>query len=229
MELLLEVLLEEIEAELRRVALDPAITSNRGRRSAPDARGAGDQFPPESGRRPGAEGRRNPAPHPDGGSWTDRLSPSRASGQGAPSPGDHNASAWQDPMSGNGPRAQFMQHPMARGHADLQQSTTRPFPLATMRADYDSHPADMRGMTPGIPIALERLDAQAASGLGGPPANPFARLAPHIAPINTGGPNGGHSLVSPTSTPPLAAKSTGPLTGIRAIEALKHYGRGGAR
>ena len=32
MELLAEVLLEEIEAELRRVALDPAITSNPGAR-----------------------------------------------------------------------------------------------------------------------------------------------------------------------------------------------------
>jgi len=150
------------------------------------------------GSKKGAAG--NPVPHPDGGSWTDRLSPSRVTGQGSPSNGDHNAAAWQDPMNVPGPCQ------LALGHPDMRQSTTHPVALGVMRTSANPHPSDLAGVISGVPVALSRLDAQAASGLGGPPANPFARLAPHTAPIGQDG--GPHSLSQPESQHPMSMKNS---------------------
>jgi len=136
----------------------------------------------------------NAVPHPDGASWTDRLSPSRVSGQAAPSVGDHNAAAGMaDPMDPAGPKR------LAMGHPDMRQSTTNVLPLFTTRTEADMFPRDLNGMSNGVPVALARLDAASASGMSGPPANPAARPADHIAPISALPANGGHGLADAQS------------------------------
>ena len=85
----------------------------------------------------------NPAPHPAGGSWTDRLSPGRVAGQAAASSGDHNAAAWSDPMSQPGPRELAFRHP------DLRQGTVNALPLFTMETAEGHGPADG-----GVPFAM---------------------------------------------------------------------------
>ena len=159
------------------------------------------------------KGTGNPVPHPDGASWTARLSPSRVIGQAAPSVGDHNAAAWSDPMNQPGPKA------LAMGHPDMRQSTTNVLPLFTVRTDYNQFPRDLNGMTNGVPVALARLDAASASGMPGPPANPAARPASHIAPI--GPSNGGHGLTD-------AQSHAVAMKGSEAREMLKRHMFGGS-
>jgi len=161
------------------------------------------------------KGAGNPVPHPDGASWTDRLSPSRVTGQAAPSVGDHNTGAWQDPMNQPGPKA------LAMGHPDMRQSTTNVLPLFTTRTEADMFPADLRGASHGVPVALARLDAASASGMSGPPANPAARPMDHIAPNNVSGPNGGHGLAD-------AQSRAVALKGSEAREMLKRHMFGGS-
>jgi hypothetical protein len=192
----------------------------------PEAAAMIDQFPPDPDDQVAAEkAAGNPVDHPDGGSWTDRLSPSRATGQGSPSTGDHNASAWQDPMNVPGPRAQFMQHPLARGHADLQQSTTAPFPLSMMRTyNGDNQFGDRDFTLGGGRVSLQRLDAAGATGLSSPPGNPVSRPMPHIAPI--GANNGTHGLAQPEARHPASMKNS---ERVDAMKRMLFPGSGGGR
>ena len=177
--------------------------------SAADAvKAAGNPVPPSPGSRP----------------VTDRLSPSRVTGGAAPSTGDHNAAA--DPMNVAGPKR------LALGHPDMRQGTTRPVPLLSVRSNADDFPRDLRGV-PGVPIALDRLDAAGAAGMPPFRADPSGspvRPLDHIARDSATSRNGTHSLSDPRShAAPMAAKA---MTGSEARETLKRHmfpGGGGGR
>ena len=132
----------------------------------------------------------NPVP-PSPGSRpvTDRLSPSRVTGGAAPSTGDHNASAFSDPMNQPGPRA------LAYAHENLRQGTTARLPLVAMTTQVGDNANHDRDVTywPGR-VGLDRLDAAAAAGMSGPSANPGSRPAPHIARDSATLRNGSHGL-----------------------------------
>jgi len=133
------------------------------------------------------------AHQPDGRSLTEaRVSPSRVTGQGAASVGDHGAAL--PPGYVPGPRETAWMHP------DMRNGTVDPVPLLSMRTDANPHPRDLSGAA-GVGIALSRLDAYSAAGAPGfrqqPSGNPATRPMPHIA---SGGPsNGGHGLADAQS------------------------------
>jgi hypothetical protein len=124
-----------------------------------------------------------------------------------------------DPMAPSGPKA------LALGHPDMRQGTTRPMPLLGMRSNADEFPADLRGMSSGVPVALSRLDAASAAGMPAfraePYGNPVSRPLDHSARNSATPPDGGHSLADPRShAAPMAAKA---MTGSEARAALKRH------
>jgi hypothetical protein len=133
----------------------------------------------------------------------DRVSPPLGAGHAAYGVGDHGAArGTTDPMNQPGPKA------LALGHPDMRQSTTRPQPLFSAPTEADMFPRDLHGMSNGIPVALSRLDAAAASGLTSAPGNPAARLMPHIAQGSANPPNGSHGLAAPACPPTAAMKNS---------------------
>lgn len=141
----------------------------------------------------------NPVPSHGGRPATDRLSPSRVTGQAAASTGDHNASAFADPMAQPGPCELAFRHP------DLRQSSTVPFPLAMMTTYNGDNGAGDRDIVFGAGrVNVSRLDAAAAAGMSSAPGNPASRPMPHIAPI--GQHNGTHSLSQPEARHPMSMK-----------------------
>lgn len=121
-------------------------------------------------------------------------------------------------MNQPGPIAQ------ALAHHNMRYGTTNPVPLFTQRTEADMFPADLRGMASGVPVALARLNAAAASGLASAPGNPVSRPADHIAPTGTGS-NGGHSLADPVSHGSTALKASE----ARAVLKRYMFGGNGAR
>ena len=153
---------------------------------------------------------------PGGRNPADRTSASLTEGHQAVSSGHH-----VDPNV-PGPSELAFRHP------SMRMGTNTPFPLATMGTDDTAFPRDLRGMSNGVPVALSRLDAAAASGMPGPPANPFSRPGDHIAQNSAMPPNGSHSLSDPRShAAPMAAKSNTE----RLAEFKRHMfgGSGGSR
>jgi hypothetical protein len=139
----------------------------------------------------------NPVPSPGGRSLTEaRVSPPLTAGHQAPSTGDHGA-AFADPMAPAGPKR------LALGHEDMRSGTTRPVPLLSFRSNADSFPADLRGMSSGVPVALSRLDAASAAGMPGfradPSGNPAVRPLDRIAQNSATAANGGHGLADVVS------------------------------
>ncbi len=150
----------------------------------------------------------NPFAFPGGRNPMDRVSPPLTAGHQAPSTGDHGAGV--DPMNVPGPRELAFRHP------DLRQSSTTVSPLAAMRTNYDEFPADLRGMTNGVPVALSRLDAAGATGVHAPPGNPVSRPLDHIARNSATPPTPGHSLSDPRShAAPTATKGSDALRIMR--------------
>jgi hypothetical protein len=128
----------------------------------------------------------NPVDPPHGHSSFDRTSAPVTAGHAAYSTGDHGVGQGRSPG-------------LAVGHLDLRQSTTSVVPLCSLEtAEAMDGTGAYSPFAPGR-VAVSRFDAAAASGLPGPPANPADRLPPHIAPQNTTGPDGGHSLGDPSS------------------------------
>ena len=163
-------------------------------------------------------------PHQPGGRDLSaaRVSPSRVVGNAAVAVDDHGGKV--DPMNMPGPRELAWRHP------DMRQGTTNPVPLLSMRTDDTAFPRDLRGMVPGVSVALSRLDAYSAAGAPDfrvqPSGNPAMRQGPHIAPI--GASNGSHSLSDPVSHA-VANKNTGPLRGTAAVDAMKQAMFGGGQ
>jgi hypothetical protein len=157
---------------------------------------AGNPVPPSPGSRP----------------VTDRLSPSRVTGGAAPSAGDHNAAAFNDPMNQPGPRA------LAYRHENLRQGATNPLPLVAMTTqvgDNQNHDRDVTYWAGRV--ALDRLDAAAAAGMPSAPGNPASRPMPHSAPI--GANNGTHGLADVVSRgAPMATKAQ---TGSEALSVMR--------
>ena len=155
----------------------------------------------------------NPFAHPGGRNPVDRVSPPLTAGHQAPSTGDHGAGV--DPMSVPGAREMAFRHPAsstAAGTTGLDMGTHTPFPLFTSRTNHDEFPADLRGVASGVPVAMSRLGADTASGLGSAPGNPVSRPLDHQSRGSATAPNGSHALSNPTShAAPMAAKSNSEL------------------
>jgi hypothetical protein len=154
-------------------------------------------------------------PHTTGADFNQmRVSPSRAGGQQSPSTGDHGA-AFSDPMNQPGPRELAWRHP------DLRQATTNPVPLFSMRT-ADDFPRDMRGLSSGVPVALDRLGADTASGLTAGPANPVSRRMDHQSRGSATPANGPHGM-QPLSRAPMSMKVT---SRAEALDILRRNARG---
>ena len=168
----------------------------------------------------------NPAPHPSGGSWTDRLSPSRVTGQAAPSTGDHNAAAFSDPMNQPGPRA------LALGHPDLRQSNTNfNDVIARLRTvNGDDQNGDRSVTYTAGEVGLSLFNARGAAGAY-PGMQPVGHSPQrddwHQARGSATPPNGPHGAGNPASRPPLSG-----MKSSEAREIMRRHmfpGSGGAR
>jgi len=174
---------------------------------------------PDQTKATGATG--NPVPHPSGANWADRVSPPIGPGHAAYGVGDHGAAAGTaDPMNPVGPKA------LALGHPSMRMGATNPLPLFSMSTVNGDNGAGDRDIIFGAGrVAVSRLDAAAAAGMSGPPANPATRRMDHIAPINVGGPNGGHDLSGATSRPPMSAMKSSEALGLLAAEFRRQRGQ----
>jgi hypothetical protein len=168
----------------------------------------------------------NPVPPPhDSRTAFDRVSPPIEAGHQSPSSGDHGAGRFADPMNVPGPKR------LALGHDDMRLGTTRPAPLFSMRSNADDFPADLRGLSSGVPIALDRLDANAAAGLGGPldpAANPVSRRMDHQSRGSATPANGPHGM-QPLSRAPMSVKATPRREALDILKRHMFPGSGGSR
>ena len=155
----------------------------------------GNAVPPSSGRGP----------------VTDRLAPSRVVGGAAPSTGDHNASAFNDPMNQPGPRA------LAYGHPDVRQSNTNfndvVARLRTVNGDNQNGDRDITYRPGEVGLSLFNARGQAGSYPGMQPVGHSPQRPDyHQARQSPVPPTPGHSLADPRShAAPMAAKSNSEL------------------
>ena len=158
----------------------------------------------------------NAVSSPGGRNPVDRVSPGLVAGHQALSSGDHGSGV--DPMAVPGARELAFRHPASRGPAGtgMDLSTHTPFPLFTSRTNHDEFPADVRGMSSGVPVAMTRLDAAGATGVHAPPGNAVSRPLDHIARNSATPPTPGHSLRDPRShAAPMATKGSDALRIMR--------------